>query len=325
MHDTWVPTMRLANLVTLLSAAATSARAEVFPQWDYHMCTTESVEADRPLLVKVVQNATVNVDSGWDSVRVMLAKHANYSGAVSGPVCTLIDCMPMDASDFTVIIPASVGPSGSFYDLSWELYYSKDIDIPTQYNHNMSTLGYTNGWNGFTLYNANGTFYPFESSPRRREYNSAWPWGLAIVPCEAYACARVCIDRYYADLSETLADYTQTEDCIKECPNIDDRRNNCPNAGGSTHVPEVDASSVPNGCVKRYPEAFPAAAASASAASVAAASASSATETPSIPSSSSSSSTGGMSRTIMLKAEVLLLSKMFAVATAVLILLVPLS
>lgn len=311
--------MRIATFLALLLVVATIAFADTYPDWDYHICTNETVEADRSLLVQVAQNATVNKDSGWDSVRVMLAKYTNYSDTVLGPVCTLIDCIPIDAPAFSVVIPANAGPSGTFYSLSWELYSSKDIDIPIQYNHNMSTLGYSRGWNyGFTLSNANGSFHPFEGNPRPTDYHHPWLTRLSRTPCEAYACVRVCIDQYYADSSETRTDYMYIQDCVQECANVEARRNNCPNAGGFTHVPELDTSFVPDSCARWHPKAFPAAAASASAASAAVASASSAAEASSKVSSSASSSTAGTSGTTMLKAEAILLAILLAAAAAVL-------
>ena len=240
------------------------ASALAFEGWDFRMCTNKTVSAGRPLLVKAINNRTQNVQSGWDSISIALAKGANYADATQGQVCTLIDCMPIDTTDFTVTISPAWGPSDYSYDLASTLFSASDLDVPSYYNTNKSSLTYTNGWNAFNVTGMTGASFDFESHPRAQDRNEAWPLQLDIVPCEAYQCARVCVDKHYASLDPSLLDYTDIKTCIQECPGVNSTTNYCPKAGGTTTAPASMTTFVPDGCIEFAGDAYPEAAASAS-------------------------------------------------------------
>ncbi|KZV93759.1 hypothetical protein EXIGLDRAFT_34996 [Exidia glandulosa HHB12029] len=108
-------------------------------------------------------------------------------------------------------IPTSVGPTGRFYSLSYRLY-----DSPlTSFD---DALGYSNGWNDFTLLGTgNWTQYELEG-------HGMWDWNEN-VPCSAYDCARRCAQQLDAH-SLPYGDPTMTA-CLKACPGYDDRQKGC--------------------------------------------------------------------------------------------------
>ncbi|ETS87439.1 hypothetical protein PFICI_01267 [Pestalotiopsis fici W106-1] len=295
------------SVIALLGALASRSAADTLddPSSPYRTCSPRVATADTPFLVKGINYTRYYDDLGggysypdsrWNSVAVWLAIVSNRvcpddeTGCnVSGPVCKLIDCMPLsqDASrainggrtivtDYVLTVPGGAGPDGAYYDLASSLYDrhdgSKDLTKSSwrtiNYADNSSGLQYDNGWRGFNMTgmqlpegtNKDG-FYPYEVSD-----SNVWPgWDLHDVPCQSFVCARKCINDAW---SGTAVDFDAAEACINQCEGVDDVVNYCTDVGGEALdiVPEdlgfdsqreLDAY-VPDGCVVYASEAFPA-------------------------------------------------------------------
>jgi hypothetical protein len=323
------------------------------PIFYFRQCSNTSVEADRPFLVKAI-NYTL-YDGGslgpvydpstntLNAMRIMLARNTlrpDCTGdwcELSGPVCKLIDCLPLNQdprtatndgatiiTNFAVQIPADAGPDGAYYDLAAGLY---NLDSPS--SSDGPGLQYDNNYYGFNLTNSapqNGTneagFYDFEVHPIEESYDSSWPYGLDIVPCAAYGCARSCVNQHYpkpkgdydvfGDPRFTKDDFKAVKDCIAACPGADAVTNFCPSQGGEAQ--ELSSTSlglsegldthIPDGCVRYEGETWPEASASLSASIASASSASWAsysataypTATPTTTSSTASASVGSIGK-----------------------------
>lgn len=301
-------TALLGGLLAILTRSAKADCCTVDdPIGPFRTCSPRVAAANKPFLVKAINytryhddlgGGTFDPDPRWDSAAVWLAVVSNracpddddsFGCNVSGPVCKLIDCMPLsqDASaatngggtiltDLVATVPAGAGPDGAYYDLATSLYArhdgSKDLTRSSwrtvNYADNSSSLQYDNNWIGFNVtgmqpYPA-GTdrdgFFPYELSD-----SNVWPgFDLHEVPCRAYACARRCVNDAW---SGTAVDYDAAETCIDGCDGVDDVVNYCPDVGGDALVvapadlgfdsqDELDAY-VPDGCVVYESAAFP--------------------------------------------------------------------
>ncbi|KAK6196605.1 hypothetical protein LQW54_011391 [Pestalotiopsis sp. IQ-011] len=276
------------------------------PLAPYRYCSQQVVTADTPFLVKGINYTHYHDDLGdgqfdpdprWDSIAVWLAAKSNRVCddeddsfcVVSGPVCKLIDCMPLNQdaahatnhggtvlTDFVVTVPGGAGPDGSWYDLASEHFsrhdttrdLTKSVWRQIRYADNSSGLNYDNNYEGFNMTgmqllegSQDDGFFPYETSTE-----DLWPgFDLREVPCSAYACARGCMNAAWDGAS---VDTDAAEACIDQCAGVDDVVNYCPDVGGEALeiVPEdlgfgsqddLD-SYVPDGCLKWEGPAWPA-------------------------------------------------------------------
>jgi hypothetical protein len=301
MHSHVAVIALLGVLAPLTSAECCTIDDPIGP---FRTCSPLVTAADTPFLVKAINYTRYHDDLGggrfdpderWDSVTVFLTRNSDRVCAsdetfcaTNGPVCKLIDCLPMSQdetratnnggtliTDFVVSIPAGAGPDGAYYDLASSLFsrhdgsknFSQSVWRTIPYANNASSLQYDNNWIGFNMtgmQKLNGTgdsgFFPFEVAD-----SDSWPsFDLHKVPCRAFACTRSCVND--ASASGTL-DVKQATACIDECEGVDDVVNYCPDVGGTalTITPQdaglgsqaaLDAY-VPNGCARYEDAAFP--------------------------------------------------------------------
>ncbi|KAK8076623.1 hypothetical protein PG994_003895 [Apiospora phragmitis] len=321
------PSVLAAALLLLASRAAADCCTLDDPIGSFRTCSPLAAKADAPFLVKAINytryrdtlgGGTFDADPRWGSLQVMLAR---ASGGPSdrlgcsaardpakcdvtlGPVCVLIDCVPLDRdlghatnggktqiTDFVVApgVPAGAGPDGPWYDLASTEFdrhatgytatlanLSASVWRKTLYGGNQSSLQYDNNWTGFNLTgmlsmndgtNGGGEdsgFYPFELQ------GQPWPsFDLRHVPCAAYPCARRCAHAAFGSKFEsdyTASDLANAKACIDQCKGIDNIVNYCPDELGLDSQAALDAY-VPDGCARYEGAAFAAAAASYSAA-----------------------------------------------------------
>ncbi|KAK7960794.1 hypothetical protein PG988_012008 [Apiospora saccharicola] len=290
-------TALLGSAALLVSPAAADCCTLDDPINSFRSCSPLSVKADTPFLVKAINytqysdtlgGGKFDPDTNWNSLQVELARG---SGSISdplgcsfaknkakctvttGPVCVLIDCVPLaqDAAhatnggktvitDFVIPggIPAEAGPSGSWYDLAstqFDRYetgfkatlanLTASVWRKTLYGSNQSSLQYDNNWRGFNLTDistadakdtADGSgFYPFELQ------GDPWPgFELHTVPCAAYPCARKCAHAAFGTKFQddyTTADIAKATACINKCEGVDKVVNYCPDVdGGKSQV-----------------------------------------------------------------------------------------
>ncbi|KAM3416194.1 hypothetical protein BST61_g7800 [Cercospora zeina] len=132
-----------------------------------------------------------------DNYRVYLA--AALAG-VNGPTCYLLNSITLSSPLTNLSIPASVGPSASYYSIAI-------ADLTTSQGATYS--------NRFRLQNATGAYSKYEDSLQGSPF-----WSPDQLPCKAYDCARECaMDSYPDDLTEMKAFQTM-RDCILECPGV---------------------------------------------------------------------------------------------------------
>ncbi|PPJ54270.1 hypothetical protein CBER1_06573 [Cercospora berteroae] len=132
-----------------------------------------------------------------NTYRVYLA--AALAG-VNGPTCYLLNSTTLTSPLTNLSIPASVGPSASYYSIAI-------ADLTTSQGATYS--------NRFTLSNTTGSYSDYENSLSGSPF-----WSPDQLPCTAYACARNCaMDSYPEDLKEQEAFETMKE-CILECPGV---------------------------------------------------------------------------------------------------------
>lgn len=287
------------------------------PIADFRQCSSQVVQADKQFLVKAINYTRYHDDLGggrfdpnpaWNSIAVWLARDSNRqcepgdsSCNVSGPVCKLIDCLPLcQTSDcaslgggvvitnFTTSIPSGVGPDGHYYDLAtmrFDRFNTTKILTESSwrqdsYQDSSSSLQYDNNYIGFNMTDMtpqDGTdasgFYPFELND---DFGHSWPtFELREVPCRAYACARKCVNVAVGNTPASQASKSaiqQAKSCIDQCEGVDDIVNYCPDLGGTkqTITPQQIGlnsqaafdSYIPDGCVVAESAAFPAAYAS---------------------------------------------------------------
>ncbi|KAK8015503.1 hypothetical protein PG991_008391 [Apiospora marii] len=286
-------TALLGSAALLISRAAADCCTLDDPIGPFRMCSPQSVKAETPFLVKAINytryhdtlgGGTFDPDARWNSLQVELARASGGYGdalgcsaaenpakcsVTSGPVCVLIDCLPLNRdaaratnggktqiTDFVVPggIPAGAGPSGAWYDLASTRFDRYETGFKatlanltasswrkTLYGSNQSSLQYDNNWQGFNLTDmlptadlegtVDGTgFYPFELQ------GDPWPgFQLHTVPCAAYPCARKCAHAAFGTKYEsdyTAADRAKATACIDQCPGIDTVVNYCPDVDG---------------------------------------------------------------------------------------------
>ncbi|KAF2214161.1 hypothetical protein CERZMDRAFT_96185 [Cercospora zeae-maydis SCOH1-5] len=132
-----------------------------------------------------------------DNYRVYLA--AALAG-VNGPTCYLLNSTTLSSPLTNLSIPASVGPSASYYSIAI-------ADLTTSQGATYS--------NRFHLQNATGSYSKYEDSLKGSPF-----WSPDQLPCNAYDCARECaMDSYPEDLTEVKAFQTM-RDCILKCPGV---------------------------------------------------------------------------------------------------------
>ncbi|KAK8123653.1 hypothetical protein PG999_003571 [Apiospora kogelbergensis] len=283
--------------VALLASRAAAWEEDTLdnPPSAFRTCSPLTVKADTPFLVKAVNytryhdtlgSGTFDPDTRWNSLQVQLArgagvkplgcsaaKNTSKCEVTTGPVCVLIDCIPLGQdpghltndgataiTDFVIPggVPGGAGPDGPWYDLGIVEFNRRETGFKAtlanlsvsswrkkeHYQVNQSSLRYDNGWRGFNVtgmaFDTTGTmddsgFYPFELQ------GDAWPgWGLAHVPCAAYPCARRCAHEALGTKFEedyTRADYAKAQACIDQCEGVDNVVNFCPDAyGGKQQV-----------------------------------------------------------------------------------------
>ncbi|KAK8091917.1 hypothetical protein PG997_002278 [Apiospora hydei] len=294
MHH-YAPFLAAASLLVTRAAADCCTLDD--PIGPFRTCSPLATKAETPFLVKAVNytqyrdtlgGGTFDPNPRWNSLQVMLArasggpsgplgcsaaKDPSKCTVTSGPVCVLIDCVPLtqDAAHATnggktqitdlVIapgVPAGAGPDGPWYDLASTEFdrhatghaatlanLSASAWRKTLYGGNQSSLQYDNNWTGFNLTGMtsapDGTsggdsgFYPFELQ------GQPWPdFDLRKVPCGAYPCARRCAHEAFGAKFEsdyTPADLAKARACIDQCEGVDAVVNYCPDVyGGKQQV-----------------------------------------------------------------------------------------
>ncbi|KAK7937867.1 uncharacterized protein PG986_014735 [Apiospora aurea] len=300
MHShTSLLTALLGSAALLVSQAAADCCTLDDPIGPFRTCSRLAAKAETPFLVKAVNytqyrdtlgGGTFDPDPRWNSLQVMLArassgpndprgcsaaKDPSKCTVTSGPICVLIDCVPLNQDDAHATnggksqitdlviapgIPAGAGPDGPWYDLASTEFdrnatgytatlanLSASAWRKTLYGGNQSSLQYDNNWTGFNLTGMSSSapdgtsggsgsgFYPFELQGR------PWPdFDLRTVPCGAYPCARRCAHEAFGAKFEsdyTPADLANARACIDQCEGVDAVVNYCPDAyGGKQQV-----------------------------------------------------------------------------------------
>jgi hypothetical protein len=149
-------------------------------------------------------------DFQYDSYRVYLAMAP--PNLVFTPICYLLNSSSTQTVDFSVTIPASVGPSGS-------QYYSIAV---REFNQNPS-IG--PGVSSFQ-YSSNITFTGGKGSLSTYETSGHIVYDADSLPCIAYDCARNCSQKYNPPtvvqfvIGSDYSAYESTYDCIGQCPSV---------------------------------------------------------------------------------------------------------
>ncbi|KAH9826506.1 hypothetical protein Tdes44962_MAKER00469 [Teratosphaeria destructans] len=140
-------------------------------------------------------NATFE-NGNSDLYRVYLA--AALAGA-TGPTCYLMNSTDL-TSPVNLSIPASVGPSASYYSIAV-------ADITTSQGATYS--------NRFNFTGGTGNYTDYEN-----HLGGAAFWNADDLPCSSYECARQCAQASYPDdLTDTTA-YDTMKSCILKCPGV---------------------------------------------------------------------------------------------------------
>lgn len=296
MHSHAYLAALLGSAALLVSRAAADCCTLDDPIGSFRSCSPLSAKADTPFLVKAINytqyhdtlgGGTFDPDTRWNSLQVELARTSGKYGELlgcsaaknpakcsvtGGPVCVLIDCLPLNQdaahatnggktqiTDLVVAggIPAGAGPSGAWYDLASTRFDRHETGFkatlanltvsgwrkPEQYFSNQSSLQYDNNWSGFNLTGMStadtadtaGTVDGSGFYPFELQGDS-WPgFQLHIVPCAAYPCARKCAHAAFGAKFEedyTAADRAKATACIDKCEGIDTVVNYCPDVDG---------------------------------------------------------------------------------------------
>lgn len=132
---------------------------------------------------------------------------------------TLTDTLPIATKNFTVSIPASVGPPGFYYRL-WVVSFSSHGVI----------LPFPTYSNSFALSSANGTLTSYEVlGPVPNQFAAQGFYGGWSPPCSSYDCWRQCAKKdppVFKDNGQGLAQAGQTFyderyiKCLEACPDV---------------------------------------------------------------------------------------------------------
>jgi len=184
-----------------------------------------------------ISAAAIN-DGTFDQYRVYLA--ATPPGWGTGPICTLVNSSSTKDSTISVNIPASVGPSGDFYSLSYVLINTS----PNATNDaTESGFGYSNT---FDLEGATGNWSQYELSGHT-------VGNADDIPCTAFDCARQCSQKFYpANVGNDDSSYNSTYNCILKCPGVvpdeeDDASGAAATSGGSITSTATQTSTASTG------------------------------------------------------------------------------
>ena len=164
--------------------------------------TNSTATASLPFGVHIDNDLSTSnsFDAGFDSYRVYLA--ITVPGWGSGPSCeseisvflrydklysqfpfrtgTLVSSSSISTTDFTVTIPATVGPSGSYYSISTiEMNSDPSRDRPSGFQYS-DGFNFTGGAGQWSQYELSGHSIGDADS----------------IPCTAYDCARQCMQKY---------------------------------------------------------------------------------------------------------------------------------
>ncbi|KAF2768368.1 hypothetical protein EJ03DRAFT_337008 [Teratosphaeria nubilosa] len=140
-------------------------------------------------------NATFENGSS-DQYRIYLA--AALAGA-NGPTCYLINSTDL-TSPVNLSIPASVGPSASYYSIAV-------ADVTTSQGATYS--------NRFNFTGGTGNYTEYEN-----HLGGAAFWDADDLPCSSYECARQCAQASYPDDLTSTTAYDTMKSCILKCPGV---------------------------------------------------------------------------------------------------------
>jgi hypothetical protein len=118
------------------------------------------------------------------------------------PVCYLINSSAISITEFTVQIPASVGPSGpGFYAIATQEFGARGDDSDITYSDTFSFTGGTGKWTQYELED------DMDNDPDS-------------TPCSAYGCSKQCSQKFYSETrnATTIEDFHNTYSCWLACP-----------------------------------------------------------------------------------------------------------
>ena len=195
----------------------------------------DTVEAGKDAQVSITNDLSTgssSFDAGFTNYNVYLS--VSPPGWGSNPVCVLINGSDISTTDFTVKVPASVGPSGSNYTL-----------VTMEYNSDLNADG-PSGFeyaDDFTLTGGTGVWSAFETDPKG-------PRGLGdpdAIPCSAYDCARQCNQKFYPEnfSGDDMTANKNTYECVAACPGVTYAAwdSNIADTGGDEDEDSSDGSS----------------------------------------------------------------------------------
>lgn len=206
----------LAALLALYNARITSAFEEIDIAYTVAANTNTNVQ-----IVNDLSRSSNSSDGQYSSYRVYLS--LTPTGWSAGPACYLVNSSAIAVTNFTIQIPASVGPSdssGYSYSLM-TMEYNNDplLSGPSSFQYSNS-FAFTGGVGQWSQYELSG--------------HIVGDWDL--IPCTAYDCARQCSQKYYPANIDSTDAYRQTYNCIAACPGVNVPSFNSINGTGSTGI-----------------------------------------------------------------------------------------
>ena len=187
-------TFALSTVLTLLTVSLTAA----FDGLE----VPSTIVANTTSLLRIsndLSNGASSFDGVFSNFRTYLS--LSVPGHGSGPACYLVNSTITNTTSLSFLIPASVGPDGSYSIATME--FNQDA-----FDLGRSSYEYSNE---FELTNATGSWSAAELAGR--------PVGNPDkVPCSAYNCARNCTQSFYP-LNVNQSDALRaTWDCTAACP-----------------------------------------------------------------------------------------------------------
>ncbi|MCJ1228564.1 hypothetical protein MMC12_005225 [Toensbergia leucococca] len=180
--------------------------------------TNSTATASLPFGVHIDNDLSTSnsFDAGFDSYRVYLA--ITVPGWGSGPSCTLVSSSSISTTDFTVTIPATVGPSGSYYSISTiEMNSDPSRDRPSGFQYS----------DGFNFTGGAGQWSQYELS------------GHSIGDADSIPCTA-----YDYDVGDSESANDNAYNCMLQCPGVTPEPSDGDDSGNSSATAAASSSSL---------------------------------------------------------------------------------